>query len=108
MYSKTPVCRTPTILDPRTRIPRMMDGPDYPSLFRGFQYQCAYIFRIPNFSDGTKRRWFSMVATYPTDGRLRLYRKIAYRDSTVHELHDSENPVIPNSDSPGSLTTRPC
>jgi hypothetical protein len=28
LHSKTPICRTPTILDPRTRVPQMMDGPD--------------------------------------------------------------------------------
>jgi hypothetical protein len=107
MYSKTPICRTLTILYPRTRVPRMMDGPDYPLLFQGFQYQCAYIFGILYFFDGTKRRWFSMVATCPTDGQFRSYRKIAYRDSTVHALYESENLDIPNSDSPGSLATRP-
>jgi hypothetical protein len=64
MYSKTPICRTPTILDPRTRVPQMMDGPDYPSLFRGFQYQRAYVFGIPDFPMGPNAdgsRWLPPV-----------------------------------------------
>jgi hypothetical protein len=28
LHSKTPICRTPTMLDPLTRVPQMMDGPD--------------------------------------------------------------------------------
>jgi hypothetical protein len=38
---------------------------------------------------------------------VQIVSKIAYRDSTVHELHDSGNPDILNSDSPGSLATHP-